>query len=288
MAVNEALEAQAGETPDQLLARAQDGEGGQTGDGTQANDLGQAPAGDGADTPEAASKIKIGDKEYDLSEVQGLIDAGNRANEIERGGREKLEEAARLRKEYESIETEKQDLQDMRVIWNAWTNGTPDERRQILAQLETEVDSADLIEPTPNERLLHSQLQRAMAMIQHQQTQLGQVAPVLQDVKGFTEAERASRAMSQTIANLKTAHGIEATPEMVNAWKEQGIVDPVKAFAAFKPMMEAAMRVGTAKRTEKQPEAPIAPVEGVFDANDTSLTPDEIMRRLVSGDQPMG
>lgn len=287
MAVNEALEAQAGETPDELLARAQDGEGGQTEDGTQANDLGQAP-GEAADTPEAASKIKIGEEEYDLETLQKLVNDGRRALEIEKGGREKLEEAARLRKEYEAIETERQDLQDMRVIWNAWTNGTPDERRKILAQLETEVDSADLIEPTPNERLLHSQLQRAMAMVQHLQGQLGQVAPVLQDVKGFTEAERASRAMSQTIADLKTAHGIDATPDMIKAWKEQGIDDPVKAFGAFKPMMEAAMRVGAAKRAEKPAEAPIAPVEGVFDANDTSLTPDEVLKHLAAGHQPMG
>lgn len=243
-----------------------------------------------SEAPEGA-KVKVGDSEYDPDELQNLIAEANRAKEIEKGGREKFDEAANLRKQ---VEAEKEELADMRAIWNAWTQGTAEERALILSNLQKSSGIAiqpdapeDLEDPTPNELALLSKLRQQEAIAKHLIDQLKAVAPVLNDVKTFTESEKAERQMAKTLADLKETHGISATREQVQEWQKNGISDPVAAFGMIKPMLDAAVGKG-AEKARKDPEIPAATTANTFDPDDPNLDPDEMFRMIQKGFVPIG
>lgn len=236
------------------------------------------------DQPPATDKIKIGDKEYDLDTLATLIPVGERAQEIEKGARQKFDEAAALRKE---MDVKAEQLSDMQTIWNAWTQGTAQEKQLILQQLAQEIPGEGINEAdlTDNEAAIKRAFEQRMAGLEAQNKQLQEtlkaLVPVLEDVKAWTGTKKEAEVMQGQIAEIKTKTGMDVSPELLSKWKESGITDPIKALDVILPMLQAVKNT-----PDKQPEIPNKTLENTFDPDDPSIDVDEMFHRMNRGEVP--
>ena len=235
-----------------------------------------------------ATTVKVGDKEYAPDELATLLAEVERAREIEKGGRQKFEEASALQKQ---IEAKQEQLADMQVIWNAWQNGTDAEKRLILQELSKEVGGEiDETELTDNEaalkRTFEARINRLEAVIQKQSAVIEKVVPTLEELRQYTGSKKEAEQMQANITEIKTKTGMDVSPELLQTWKENGITDPVKAaLGVMYPMLQAAQK--STSKPDKQDEIPATVQTNTFDPDDPDLDPDEMLRRLQLGHTPI-
>lgn len=274
-----ALELRDGESPDELMARLSE-EGAQEGADT-----------DGAEAPPETAKITLGEAEYSLEELATLVADGKRAQEIERGGREKFETAAARQRELDARE---QEIADMRTIWDAFRNGSPAERQMLVealaqeagvtpggADAPTQINEADL---TENELALHrynQSLRREIDQMRSAMSGLSQtvqsIREPLEEIRQYTNSEKEARQIQADIAAIKEKTGHTVSGEQIKLWRDNGIADPVKAVDVLLPMLAKATRDG-AQKARKQEEIPVAGKSESLDPNDPSVSPDELFR----------
>lgn len=259
-----------GESPEEFMQRTSEA-------GDQEGESKEAPV----ETP-PAEKVKVGDKEYDPDELTALLQDAERAKEIEKGGREKFEQAAELQKQ---VEAEKEKLADHLVVFNAWTNGTPEERRMILQELAKAIPGEDIPESTLTEneaaikRMFEGRISELEGVIRQQKGQLDKIAPMLEDIRTWTGSKKEAEEIDAQIAALKEK-GIDASREQLQHWKDNGIADPLKALNVIVPLMGN-------KGVEKQPdEVPAKTLDNTFDPDDPDMGPDEIAQRIARGEIP--
>jgi hypothetical protein len=245
------------ESPDELMERL----------GEQEGKEGTPPK---EEAPAAETKIKIGDDEFTPEELATQRQEWLRAQEIEKGGRAKFDEAAELRK---AVDAKEQELSDMRTIWDAFTKGTPEVQRAILQELGGTIPGQDINEGelTENEaalkRSFDQRIKQLEGTLRQQSDMLAKVVPTLEETE----------KMQTDIATIKEKTGIDVSPELLANWKDNGIADPVKAaLGVMLPMLQAA------KPTEKaKDEIPDATKTNTFDPEDPDIDPDDMFNRLV-------
>lgn len=263
------------QTPDELLAEMQ-----------AESTLGETE--DSADTLEVLTeKYKIADLEFDSeADALAVIEAGRKAKELERASTQRFMEASEERK---AIEAEKARLGDMQTIWDAWENGTPQQRQYIVQQLSQSAgitESTDNVSWEGNEELLSRQNIQLQNRIDALEAKLMGISPILEDVRSFTNTEKESRQMISDIAIIKEKTGHDVSADQIRQWKENGITDPVKAIEVIKPLLQNAISVGAQKARGKTDEIPAQSKNNVFDPNDPDMTPDEMLRHIMAGHSP--
>lgn len=263
-------------------------------------------AGEGeTDTQETKSTpetIKIGDKEYSQTDLATLIEKGERASEIERGAREKFDQAAEERK---TLEQEKADLADMRLIWDAFTNGSPEQKQLLvkelanqtgltLAQAEAQLESLD--DPTPNEEALwkrYEALERRNAQLEAQLKNLDgsvkQALVPLEEIRQYVGSEKEAKQLQTDLGALKEATGQDFPPEKVKKWRDMGVKDVVQFVQEeILPIGKQAMQAG-AEKARKGSEAPADTKADTLDINDPNVSPDDILAHIRrTGEIPVG
>ena len=242
-----------------------------------------------------ADKIKVGESEYTPEELATLIDKGQRASEIERGGREKFDAAA----------AKEAALEDKLTVFNAYENGTPEQRQYIVKELakangvtiaeakeQIEDFATELLNPADNEVVLERQLKAALkeiATLKNQVTHLDgtvkSVVPTLNEIREFASTEKEARQIQSDISQIKEKTGQIVTPEQIKEWRDNGIADPVKAIGVLLPMLQQATKDG-ADKARKGSDAPDKLVTQTFDSDDPNMGPDEMLARIRKGEIP--
>jgi hypothetical protein len=270
----EEITAQENETPEELMAR------------IEAAEADPEPK-DAAPPP----KIKIGEEEFSEEDLKAQLADARRAKEIEAGGRKAFEDAATERK---ALDAERQQVQDLALLRQSWESGDPTAQKMILDFLGTEAgtkteETSDLEDPTENETALQRAIRETRAETTREIAQLrGQLqalAPVLGELKEFTEAEKGTRVEQSVIADVKAKFGIDITPEKVKELKGKGL-DPIAFYEEAAPLVQAGLKSGAekARKGNELPEGTLA--DDQFDPDDPTLGPDQILRLLESGKRP--
>jgi hypothetical protein len=256
------LEPTAGESPDELMERI----------GAQEGTEGTPPK---EKTPPADTKIKIGDDEFTPEELATQRQEWLRAQEIEKGGRAKFDEAAELRKE---VDAKEQEIADIKLIVNVLQNGTPQQKAMILKELGDTFQGDEIDESafTENETLLLKKLNKLESENRQLAETLGKVGTTLEEIRKHTATKQEAEQMQSNIATIKEKTGMDVSPELLANWKENGITDPVKAaLGVMLPMLQAVQ-----KPTDKpKDEIPDATKTNTF--NPDEYDPDEIFDRVV-------
>lgn len=244
---------------------------------------------------------KIGDEELTAEQIQEALATSRQAKEIEKGARQKFDEAADMRK---SIEAERENLANMRIIWDAWNSGNPEERAKIVKGLASEAgltvaevreSLANLNEDdfTENEAQIYRQLQaerarndRLEARLNHLEGTVKGVIPTLEDIRQFTSSEKEARQIQSDIAQIKEKTGQDISPEQIKAWRDNGISDPVKAIDVLAPMLKNAVQTG-AEKARKGNEIPAATRADTIDPDDPDVDADQLFQAFLKNQVPL-
>lgn len=237
------------------------------------------------------AKIKVGDAEYTAQELADAIATSSQAKELERGSREKFDEAAAMRKDVEAKEAE---LADMRTIWDAWQNGGPNERAKIVEALGMEagvtvsapVEDVNEADMTKEELFLYRKYQASEAQVQQMAGILREIAPTLESLKTFTESQKADAQTQADIKAVKDKYGVDLAPAQVKDMRKAASEGPVALMEFFHPFIQAGIKTGADKvRGQGKDEIPSGSTANTFDSEDPALRndPDEMLRLLQKG-----
>lgn len=252
--------------------------------------------------PPEPQKIKIGEEEFTDEELATLIDKGKRASELEKGAREKFDEAAALRKQMEARESE---LSDMAAIWKAYSEGSPEEQRMIvkalaeakgmtLAEAKAELTDLNADDFTESEQKIFRQLQtekarndRLEARLQHLEGTVKSAVVPLEEIRQYVNTEKEAKQIQADISALKEATGHDFEPERVKKWRDHGVKDVV-AFVKEEvlPLAKQSMQAG-AEKARKQDEAPDGTTKTLIDVNDPEKDADDVFRAYLKGEVPI-
>lgn len=247
-------------------------------------------------------KYKIGDEELTKEEIQEALATSRQAKELEKGAREKFDEAAALRKQ---LAVEAEDLANMRTIWNAWQSGDKamqgkllselaEEAGMTVAQVKSELEDFNPDDLTTNENRLYRQnqalknrLDQLEGKLTHLDGTVKAVVPALEEIRKYADSEKEAKQIQADIAAIKQKTGQDISGEQIKTWRDNGITDPVKAIDVLAPMLQKATQEG-ANKARTPGEAPDTTQSNTFDPNDPDMDPDEMLARLRKGEIPIG
>ena len=255
---------------------------------------------DGQPSP---TTIKVRDQEFAEDELATLIDAGQRAQEIEKGGREKFEAASAKEKE---LAEERERIANKLTVVEAWESGDQATRAQIVTELaklsgltiaqatdQLEGMVTELVNPADNELVLeqkNAQLQKKLDDLSKQLAHLNQkveaATPAIQEIAKFADNQKQAEQMQRDIALFKEK-GLDVTPEQLKTWRDNGIAEPSKAIDVLAPMLLEATKLG-AEKARKGEEIPDGTQNNTYDPNDPDMSPSDIFARHMRGDVPVG
>ena len=264
--------------PDAVFEATQGGEG--TEDTTTKPDTGTTP-----------EKIKIGEEELTHAEIQEALQTARQAKELEKGARQKFDEASAMRK---LVDENVAAIQDKLTVVDAWFNGTPEQKRLLISELAESQgltiaeakqqlnETLDETKLTDEEAAIYRNLQAEKARNDRLETRLKQLEgkvdkaiPSLEEIGKWASTKREAEQIQDDIISIKTELGVDASPEKVKAWRDHGIKDIVKfAKEVMLPELKAVRENAPAKKPD---EVPADTQIASLNEDDPDVTPDQIM-----------
>lgn len=264
--------------PDAVFEATQGGEG--TEDTTTKPDTGTTP-----------EKIKIGEEELTHAEIQEALQTARQAKELEKGARQKFDEASAMRK---LVDENVAAIQDKLTVVDAWFNGTPEQKRLLISELAESQgltiaeakqqlnETLDETKLTDEEAAIYRNLQsekarndRLEARLKQLEGKVDKAIPSLEEIGKWASTKREAEQIQDDIISIKTELGVDASPEKVKAWRDHGIKDIVKfAKEVMLPELKAVRENAPAKKPD---EVPADTQIASLNEDDPDVTPDQIM-----------
>ena len=243
------------------------------------------------DTGTTPEKIKIGEEELTHAEIQEALQTARQAKELEKGARQKFDEASAMRK---LVDENVAAIQDKLTVVDAWFNGTPEQKRLLISELAESQgltiaeakqqlnETLDETKLTDEEAAIYRNLQSEKARNDRLETRLKQLEgkvdkaiPSLEEIGKWASTKREAEQIQDDIISIKTELGVDASPEKVKAWRDHGIKDIVKfAKEVMLPELKAVRENAPAKKPD---EVPADTQIASLNEDDPDVTPDQIM-----------
>ena len=243
------------------------------------------------DTGTTPEKIKIGEEELTHAEIQEALQTARQAKELEKGARQKFDEASAMRK---LVDENVAAIQDKLTVVDAWFNGTPEQKRLLISELAESQgltiaeakqqlnETLDETKLTDEEAAIYRNLQAEKARNDRLETRLKQLEgkvdkaiPSLEEIGKWASTKREAEQIQDDIISIKTELGVDASPEKVKAWRDHGIKDIVKfAKEVMLPELKAVRENAPAKKPD---EVPADTQIASLNEDDPDVTPDQIM-----------